>query len=114
MEYPARAFKHRAFVAMVMAFSGLALPVTGIANHFYGFAPPSLERHAWMSAHNALGLLFVVFSIWHAVLNRKALWSHVRNAAACVPGVSREAMVAGSLVAVVLALFVGHALHAGH
>jgi hypothetical protein len=114
MGNPARAFKHRAFVAMVMVFSGFALPVTGIANHFYGFAPLSVERHAWMSAHNALGLLFVVFSIWHAVLNRRALWSHVRNTAAHVPIVSREAILAGSVVAVMLVLFVGHAFHAGH
>jgi len=107
-------FKHRAFVAMVMVFSGLALPVTGIVNHFYGFAPLSVERHGWMAAHNALGLLFVVFSIWHVVLNRKALWSHVKNTAAHIPVVSREAMLAGSVIAVMLVLFVGHAFHAGH
>jgi hypothetical protein len=114
MGRPARAFKHRAFVAMGMVFSGLALPVTGIANHFYGLAPLSVERHAWMSAHNALGLLFVAFSIWHVVLNRKALWSHVRKTAAQVPMVSREAMLAGSVVAVMLVPVVGHAIHAAH
>lgn len=114
MGNPARAFKHRAFVAMVMVFSGLALPVTGIVNHFYGFAPLSVERHAWMSAHNAMGLVFVVFSIWHVVLNRRALWSHVRNTVAHVPTVSREAILAISVVAGMLALFVGHAFHAGH
>lgn len=114
MGNPARAFKHRAFVAMVMVVSGLALPVTGIVNHVYGFAPLSVERHAWMSAHNALGLLFVVFSVWHVMLNRRALWGHIRTAAAGVSMVSREAVVAGSVVAVTLALFVGHALHAGH
>jgi hypothetical protein len=83
-----RAFKHRAFVSLMMVFSGLTLPVTGIANHVYGFAPLSVERHAWMSAHNALGQLFVVFSIWHVVLNRKALWNHMRNTAAHILGVS--------------------------
>lgn len=114
MGTPAGSFRHRAFVAMVMVFSGLALPVTGLANHLYGFAPPSVGRHAWMSAHNALGLLFVAFSVWHVVLNRKALWNHVRSAAAQVPGVSREAALAGSVVAIMLALFVGHAFHAGH
>lgn len=114
MGNPERTFKHRAFVAMVMVLSGIALPVTGIANHIYGFAPPSIERHAWMSAHNALGLLFVVFSIWHVVLNRKALWNHVKNTAAHLPIVSREAMVAGCVVAVMLVVFVGHAFLAGH
>jgi len=104
----------RAFVALVIAFSGCGLPVTGIANHAYGFDSLTVARHAWMSAHNVLGLLFAVFSIWHVVLNRNALWSHVRNTAAHVPRVSREAILAGSVVAVVLALFVGHAFHAGH
>ena len=114
MTTPTRAFKHRAFVALMLVFSGLTLPVTGIANHVYGFAPLSVERHAWMSAHNALGLLFVVFSIWHVVLNRKALWSHVKNTAAHIPGVSREAMLAGAIIAGTLLLFVGHAFHAGN
>lgn len=114
MGNPARSFRHRAFVAMAMVASGLALPVTGVANHIYGFSPPSVERHAWMAAHNALGLLFVVFSFWHALLNRKALWNHMRNVAAQASMVSREAVLAVSIVAVVLVLFVGHALHAGH
>jgi hypothetical protein len=113
MESPARPFRHRAFVALGMVFSGLALPVTGIANHLLGFAPLSVERHAWMSAHNALGLLFVVFSTWHVVLNRKVLWSHVRNTATKVPLASREAVFAGSVLAVIVGLFVGHAFHAG-
>lgn len=113
MGNPARPFKHRAFVAMVMVFSGLALPMTGIANHFYGFAPLSVERHAWMSAHNALGIVFIVFSIWHIQLNRRALWNHVKNTAAHIPAMSREATLAGTVVTVVLLLFVGHAFHAG-
>jgi len=114
MGNPAGAFRPRAFVAMVMAFSGLALPVTGIANHVYGFAPLSAERHAWMSAHNALGLVFVASSIWHTVLNRRSLWGHTKNTAARLPSLSREATLAGSVVAIVLALFVAHAFHAGH
>ncbi len=114
MGTPVKAFNHRAFVAMVMVFSGLALTVTGVANHVYGLAPLSVGRHAWMSAHNALGLLFVVFSIWHVVLNRKALSSHVRNTAARLHVMSREAMLAGAVVAMTLLLFVGHVFHAGH
>lgn len=114
METPDRAFRQRAFVALVLVLSGLALPVTGIANHFYGFAPASVERHAWMSAHNALGLLFVVFSIWHVVLNRRALWNHVRTTAVRIPAMGGEAMLAVALVVITLLLFVGHAFHAGH
>lgn len=114
MEKSAGAFKYRGFVAMVMVLSGATLPVTGIANHFHAFGPLSLERHAWMSAHNAAGLLFAVFSIWHIMLNRRALWSHVRRTAAKVSLVSRETVFAGLVVVAVLTLFVGHAFHAGH
>ena len=110
----AKRLNPRAFTAMMMVFSGVGLPVTGIVNHAYGFAPLSVERHAWMSAHNALGLLFVVFTVWHVVLNRRALWGHVRRTADQVPMVSPEAILAGSVVIVVLVLFVGHAFHAGH
>ena len=103
----------RAFVALMIGLSGLGLPVTGIVNHVYGFSPLSSARHAWMSAHNALGILFVMFSVWHAVLNWRALWNHVRSTAANFPGMSRDAMLASAVIAVTLLLFVGHAFHAG-
>jgi hypothetical protein len=109
----AKKFNTRAFVALMIAFSGIGLPLTGIANHLYGFSALTTTRHAWMSAHNSLGLLFVVFLIWHVVLNRRALWNHVKGVAARIPAVSREAMLASAAVVFVLMLFVGHAFHAG-
>jgi hypothetical protein len=112
-EQQTRAFSTRAFVALMICFSGLGLPVTGIANHIYGFSPPTFERHAWMSAHNALGILFVVFSIWHVLLNSRALWSHMRSAAGRLPAISREALLAGAFVALALLVFAGHAFHGG-
>jgi hypothetical protein len=114
MDKPNRTFEYRTFAAIGMVLSGLALPVTGIANHFFACTPPSVGSHAWMSAHNALGILFVVFSIWHVALNRMALWKHLRNAASRIPGMSREALLAGAVVTLTLVLFVGHAFHAGH
>jgi hypothetical protein len=99
-------------VALVIAFSGLGLPVTGIANHVYGFDSLTVARHAWMSAHNVLGLLFAVFSIWHVVLNRRPLMRHIQGVAARIPTVSREALLAAALVALCLFLLVGHAFHA--
>jgi hypothetical protein len=113
MDRTARKFNTPAFVALMIAFTGLGLPVTGVANHIYGFSPLSVERRAWMSAHNILGFLFVMFSIWHVVLNRRALWNHLRSVAGHVPVVSRETMLAGAVVALVLLLFVGHAFHVG-
>lgn len=114
MDQISRKFNTRAFVALGMVFAGLGLPVTGVVNHLYGLAPMTVTRHAWMSAHNILGLLFVVFAIWHVVLNRRALWSHLRSGAARVPAFSREVALAGSVVGLLLLLFVGHAFHVGN
>lgn len=108
-----RRFNLRAFAVLMITFSGLGLPVTGIVNHFYGFAPLSLERHAWMSAHNVLALLFTIFAVWHVVLNRRALWNYLKGLAARMPRANREAVVAVAVVAVALLIFVGHAFHAG-
>jgi len=106
-------FNLRSFVTLMVTFSGLGLPATGVANHCYGFAPMSVARHAWMSAHNVLGILFVVFAVWHVILNRRSLWSHLKSVGARLAPASREALIAGAVVAVTLLLFVGHALHAG-
>lgn len=114
MSKPARTFKARAFVSLVMVLAGLGLPVTGIVNHALGFAPLTVERHAWMSAHNALGALFVVCALWHVVLNRRALAGHLKDAVARMPALSRELLLASAVVAVTLLFFVGHAVHAGH
>ena len=108
-----RKFNLRTFAVLMITFSGLGLPVTGLANHLYGFAPPSVERHAWMSAHNVLALLFTVFAVWHVILNRRALWNHLQGLTARLPRAHREAVVAGAVVAVALLVFVGHAFHAG-
>jgi hypothetical protein len=104
-------FNIRAFVVFVITFCCLGLPITGIANHDYGFSVLTVTRHAWMSAHNILGLLFVVFSIWHIVLNRKALSNYITVFTARASFVSREAVLAGALVMLILTFFVGHAFH---
>jgi hypothetical protein len=113
MEKSRRKFNGRAFTSLMVALCGLGLPVTGIFNHVHGFDPLTVGRHAWMSAHNALGVLFVVFSVWHVVLNRRPLWNHLRSTAARLPALSREALVAGAVVATAVAAVVAHALHAG-
>jgi hypothetical protein len=92
-----------------MLFSGLGLPITGMANHAHQFESMNVARHAWMAAHNSLGLLFIVFSVWHIVLNRQSLFNHLRGMAASIPAVSREMIAAITLVAFVLFVFVGHA-----
>lgn len=104
-------FNKRAFIGAMALFTGISLPLSGLANHVTGFEGLSLERHAWMAAHNVMALLFSVFVVWHAVLNRHMLARHLRSAS----HLSREALWAGSIVAVLMLVAVGHAfLAAAH
>lgn len=111
MDSTTRTFNARAFTALMMTACAVALPVTGYYNHVQGFDGLTVSRHAWMSAHNALGVLFVVFAAWHVLLNRRALWHHVTSTAAALPGVSRRALVGCALVGVFLFVVISHAFH---
>jgi hypothetical protein len=104
-------FNWRAFWSLLLAVTVVGLAWSGIQNHELGFDGMTVERHAWMSAHNVLAVLFVIAAVAHAVLNGKALLRHARGLAARLP--SREAVVALALTAGLLFLFVGHAQVAG-
>jgi hypothetical protein len=55
-------FDVRAFVALTATIAGLGLPVSGYVNHLFQIDPMTIQRHAWMSAHNILGVIFAVFA----------------------------------------------------
>jgi hypothetical protein len=61
-----------------------------------------------MSAHSSLGIVFLVFSIWHVVLNRRLLVKYLRGAKPRLSGGSREAISAVALVAVALLTALSH------
>ncbi len=105
-----RRFNMRAFVSSAMALAAAGLPVTGLANHVLQAEPFSVARHAWRSAHNSLGILFVVFAVWHVVLNRRALAGYLHSVTNRVPRASREAFCALLLLTVTTALVIAHAL----
>jgi hypothetical protein len=102
-------FNQRAFVALLAAFSGLGLPMTGVANHLLQMEQMTLRRHAWMAAHNTLAIIFVTAAVWHLILNRRTLLNHVRTASSRLLGISRETAYAGIIVAILLFVFVRHA-----
>lgn len=106
-----RSFNSRAFVALTAAFSGFGLPITGTVNHLLHPEPMTVSQHAWTAAHNGLGILFVTFAVWHAILNRRLLVNHVRGSAGRLPGVSGEAIFAALLAGAAVFLAVGHAFH---
>jgi hypothetical protein len=106
-----RSFNLRGFVVLTATVSGLGLPISGLATHMHQMDSLfSASRHAWMSVHTLLGILFMVFTIWHAILNRRVLMKHLRGCAGD-SRLGREAVGALVLVAVLLFLAVGHAVH---
>jgi hypothetical protein len=106
-----KSFNLRGFVILTAAVTGLGLPITGLANHLHQMESIfSFSRHAWMSAHTILGVLFTVSTVWHAILNRRMLLNYIRGHAAR-PGIGREVAGAVALVAVMLFVAVGHAFH---
>ena len=106
-----KSFNPRGFVILTATVTGLGLPITGLANHLHQMESMlSFSRHAWMAAHNILGILFMVSIVSHAILNRRILINYVRGHAAR-SGIGREAVGAVFLVVVMLFVAVGHVFH---
>ncbi len=110
-EITERRFRWRAFWSLLLLPTAVGLAWTGLQNHELGFDALTVTRHAWMSAHNALALLFLTAVTGHVVLNGRALLRHARGLAARLP--SREAVAALLLTAGLLLVAVGHARMAG-
>ena len=108
MNEPKKRLNVRAFVAIGIGLCGIGLPVTGLVNHFRELSPATVEGHAWHSSHNVLGVLFVIFSIWHIVLNRRPMWDYLRSKTSRVLSISRELVLAWVVVVSVLLMFVAH------
>lgn len=106
-----RPFNLRAFVAIAAAVAGLGLPLTGFANHLHQMDFMTPRRHAWMSAHNSLGVVFFVFTAWHVILNRRIFLNYVKGAASRWRQINREALWAAGLVIFVVLVAVGHTIH---
>ena len=91
-------FSTRAFVAIVGAISGIGLLLSGLANHFLQNASMGFHRHDWMAAHWYLGILFLMGTLWHAMLNRKVLLKYIRGTSLSLNAFGREFILAGTLV----------------
>ncbi len=78
MDTPKRSFNKRAFTAIMSGLTALTLPFTGLILHGYSEGRISGDGHAWFTLHVGLGILFVVFAAWHALINRRALLNYIK------------------------------------
>ena len=110
MSRPTPRWNQRAFVALAAALSGLALPATGLADHVARDSQQSGDPvRAWAIGHTALGVTFIVFSVWHILLNRRALVRYLRRRlSGRVP--SLEFAAALTLVGILVVLAVAHGM----
>ncbi len=92
-------FDRRAFAATVAASSGLALLITGLGTHLSQHDAGRASYHGWLAAHVLVALSFIASSIWHGLLNGRALTRYV---------VRREAVMAYGLVLALLGLGMMH------
>ena len=102
-------FNRRAFVSLTALLAGISLPLSGLADHLLRKQPDTAAGHNWMAVHGLLGILFTAFAVWHAALNRRVLLHHAQGRPGSIPALSREAVLAAALVALVLFFAVGHA-----
>jgi hypothetical protein len=100
----------RRFVSLGALFSGLALPVTGVADHLARHSTGPTAGSGWIVAHVTVSSLFVLFAAWHGVLNRRALLRYLRCKTERVGLPSREAVAALVLVGGTVAVLVAHAV----
>ncbi len=76
-QHKGRRLDRRAFVAIAATVTGLALPVTGFADHVLLDSHPGAGFNAGSVTHWTCALLFVGFVTWHVALNWKAYRRHV-------------------------------------
>lgn len=102
-------FNKRAFISTALFVSGLSLPFTGFMNHSLQFENLSVERHFWMSAHDAAGILFIIFVILHISYNWRSLLNYAKKAKEKF--VSKETLTAIAVVIIFVGLISLHAFH---
>jgi hypothetical protein len=86
MDANKRSFNKRAFTAIMSGLTALTLPFSGLILHGYSEGAIAGDIHFWLTVHVLLGLLFIVFAAWHAIINRRALLSYIKGVGGSQPG----------------------------
>jgi hypothetical protein len=120
-------FNKRAFSAMLMFFSFICLPLSGIPLHYSrvniseGMLDYFLSRastgegmfeHFLMSVHNMSALIFLIAVIIHLSLNWKSLMKYFATKTEEYFQFRKEMIIAFLTVVFIVGLFSSHALHA--
>jgi hypothetical protein len=104
--------KIRALASLVMLFSFILLPLSGIPLHLTGSI--SLQdpvRHSIMTIHNTSSVIFIIALIIHLVLNWKAIINYMLTKTKEYVKFKKELLVALIIVLGLVGLFTSHVFH---
>jgi hypothetical protein len=111
-EQPKQPLNRRQLNVMMMFFSFILLPFSGMIIHnTHGMSEREPLRHFAMSVHNLAAAIFLITCIIHLFANRKALIKYIANKTSEYTGVKREALVAFLFVIGLVGFFAMHTFH---
>jgi hypothetical protein len=101
----------RAFIALLMFFSGLWLPLSGIPMHFLNIAPVEPFRHIVMAIHNTASIIFLVSVTIHMIFNWKSLSRYMVSKTNEHLAFRKELVLAAVIVTALILLIGTHPFH---
>lgn len=105
-------FNRRALNVLLMLFSFILLPPSGIIIHStHELSESATIRHFAMSVHNLSAIIFLSTCVIHLVVNRKALFKYISAKTSEYFHLKREVLVALCLVFGIVGFFAMHAFH---
>lgn len=102
----------RSLNVLVMLFSFLLLPVSGIIIHStHGMGERETLRHLAMTVHNYSAIIFLIACVIHLNANRKAIAKYISEKTTAYFRFKREAVIALLIVLGVVGFFSIHVFH---
>jgi hypothetical protein len=99
----------RAFISMLMFFSFILLPFSGIPLHFSrSGAGISITEHFLMTVHNTSAIIFLIAVVVHISLNWNAMIKYVATKTSEYFQFRKEMIVALVAVLLIVGLFSSH------
>ncbi len=102
----------RSLNVLVMLFSFLLLPVSGIIIHStHGMSEREPLRHLAMTVHNYSAIIFLIACVIHLNANRKAIAKYISDKTTAYFRLKRETVIALLIVFGVVGFFSIHVFH---
>jgi hypothetical protein len=103
----------RALVVLLMFFSAVVLPPSGIALHLTDASHVQTARHILMTIHNTAAIIFLSSMSVHLAMNWRGILRYIISGSTGYMMLRREAMAAAIAVVGIVGLALSHVFHVG-